>query len=89
MSLRDALVDLCGVQSQDEVETLETEETMARSIQGDVTNIDKYMGEVSDLDHKISAQEARVSGGGTYTHTHSPSLSPLTQPLPPPPFRGK
>jgi hypothetical protein len=40
---------------------------MAKQVQPDVVQIDRYQGEVIELDRKIATQQSQLSGGGKLT----------------------
>jgi hypothetical protein len=48
-----------------EITELESMEGMARSMQADAGNIDKYGIDIRDLSRKIASLQARVSSSGT------------------------
>ena len=54
-------------QTEDDLQTKEGDEDMAKQVQPDVVQIDRYHGEVIELDRKIATQQSQLSGGGKLT----------------------
>ena len=51
-------------QKEGDLLTKEGDEEMAKQVQPDVVQIDRYLGEVTQLDKKITAQQSTLTGGG-------------------------
>lgn len=51
-------------QVEEMLKVKEDDEAMAKQIQPDIVMMDRYYGDVSELDKKIAVQAAKLSGGG-------------------------
>ncbi|CAG2192451.1 RAD50 [Mytilus edulis] len=52
-------------EKEDDLQTKEGDEDMAKQVQPDVVQIDRYQGEVIELDKKITSQQSTLSGGSS------------------------
>ena len=43
---------------------------MAKQIHPDIVTMDRYFGEIQDLDKKINIQASKLAGGGEFKLTH-------------------
>jgi hypothetical protein len=49
---------------EDSVQLRQDDESMAKVLQPDVVTMDRFQGELRDLDRKIAQQSTKVSGDG-------------------------
>lgn len=52
-------------EKEEDMQAKETDEEMAKEIHPDIVTMDRYQGEVTELDKKIATQSAALSGGGS------------------------
>ncbi|KAJ8311256.1 hypothetical protein KUTeg_011191 [Tegillarca granosa] len=52
-------------EKEEDKQAKETDEEMAKEIHPDIVTMDRYQGEVTELDKKIATQSAALSGGGS------------------------
>ena len=63
MSLCEELSCYC-VKKSEELAMKEADEGMAKEMQPDIVLMDRYQGELRELDKKIAAQSGKLTGGG-------------------------
>ena len=48
------------------LQTKENDEAMAKLVQPDIVMMDRYFGEIQELDKKINLQASKLAGGGSF-----------------------